>query len=313
MSVAAASTAIVWALSERTIVQGAGAGGERPLAVFAFGSGAARSALVGAVVAPEPLVELVVVVPDALDSPVDEPDAPVGSAPVALVGVCAVADVVELPLVVEVTPAGVLDVGAVTDGVPLELVEVVVSGPAVVIVVPEGAERLAAAAGSLTPGAAGAASDGADADTEPGLLAPVAAAAGSAAAPGAGCVTVSCVAAAVNEVVTGPPPKSLPDANESVSVPPAPESAIGAGAAEETTVCSPASSPAKAIWTVPATATGPADSNSGVDSLTATTTVPPGARAVAEDPRSTPAARSTETDATTSITPAAASATGNEV
>ena len=312
-SVVSASTEIVWASSERTIVQGAGAGGERPLAVFAFGSGAVRSALDGDVVAPELLVELVVVVPDPSDPPADDPEALVGTAPFALVGSCVVAEVSEPPEAVELTPLGSLDAGALTDGVSPDVVAVVEPESAVEVDGAEGAATLVVPAGSVTPGAAGAASDVAGAETEDELLVSVAPAAGSADAVGAG----DAVAVGVNAVVTPPPPKSSPGAKAITSVPPGPDTEIGAGAVDEVTVCSPAASPAKAICTVPATATGPgaAGSTLVVDSLTATSTVPPGARTGVDpgESRSTPAARSTPTDTTTSIAAVEPNAPGSDL
>jgi hypothetical protein len=147
--VASASTEIVWALAPlRRIVHGAGAGGDRPLAVFAFGSGALPAIPVNVFVVaavpldvPEPAPAVAPPVPDV-------PAAPVEAAVVVLGVSCGAIDAVppsaDVPVTVEAppdddaapsivcppleVPVEVAD-GAELDTFPLELVELVTDGP----------------------------------------------------------------------------------------------------------------------------------------------------------------------------------------
>jgi hypothetical protein len=129
--VASAANETVWDVaSERMNVQGPGAGGDRPLAVFAFGSGELESVPVGVpVVSVEP-VGLVLVDP-AVEEPDEEPEAPLVPAPVAETSF-------DEDVVVAFTPEVVPDdsvVVSVDDGAPTDPSKPVVE-PVVEVVEP---------------------------------------------------------------------------------------------------------------------------------------------------------------------------------
>src|SRR6266487_3898917 len=130
--VASAATEIVCAdPSKRTMIHGAGAGGDRPLAVLAFGSGASEGAFAGAAGSAEgsAALELVVPVPEEPDG--EEPAALVAPAPARLLSSWVVAAESDEPVEeVAVTCVGSPEAGALTEVVP-PVVSLVVTAAAV--------------------------------------------------------------------------------------------------------------------------------------------------------------------------------------